>query len=62
VFDKSETRKIIQHKRQELSADCGVLHNEELRLFAFLTNKMGRTCGTFGGEKNARKILMRKCE
>jgi hypothetical protein len=36
VFGTSETKKIFQHKRQELSADCRILPNDELRDLYFL--------------------------
>jgi hypothetical protein len=36
VFESSETKRIFQHKRQELSVDCRLLTNEELRDLYFL--------------------------
>jgi hypothetical protein len=55
-------RKIFQHKKQELSVDWRILHNEELRDLYLLPIRWAGHVARLGEQKIAYKMLMRKCE
>ena len=61
MFENSETRKIFQHKRKELS-DWRIQHNEELRGLYFLPIRWAGHVARLEGEKNAYKVFVRKFE
>ena len=60
VFENKVLRRIFGPKRDEVTGEWRRLHNEELyvgysspniiRVTHIKKNKMGRTCGTYGGE------------
>jgi hypothetical protein len=61
VFENRVLRRILGPKRDEVTAEWRRLHNKELYASLLLTKyhsgdqvkqtEMGRTCGTYGGEK-----------
>ena len=62
MFENSETKKIFQHKRKELSVDCRILPNEDLRDLYFLPVRWAGHVARLEEEKNAYKVLVRKFE
>jgi hypothetical protein len=58
VFENSETKKIFQHKRQELSVDCRILPNGELRDLYFLPVRWAGHVARTMEKRNTNKVLM----
>jgi len=58
VFENSETKKIFQHKRQELSVDCRILPNEELCDLYFLPIRWAGHVARTMEKRNTNKVLM----
>ena len=57
VFENSETKKIFQHKRQELSVDCRILPNEELRDLYFLPIRWAGHVARTMEKRNTNRVL-----
>jgi len=58
VFEKSETKNVFQRKRQELSADCGMLHNEELRDLYFSPIRWAGYVARTREKRNTNRVLV----
>jgi hypothetical protein len=57
VFENTETKKIFQHKRQELSADCRILPKEELRDLYFLPIRWAGHVARTMEKRNTNRVL-----